>query len=64
MAGRHIYADGKYSKTFKFEDINYSVAGKEDQEAMFLEYCELLNSLDSTAVTKITLNNRRLNKRI
>ena len=58
-----FYADGKYSKTFKFEDINYSVAGKEDQEAMFLEYCELLNSLDSTAVTKITLNNRRLNKK-
>ena len=29
---------------------------------MFLEYSELLNSLDSGATTKITVNNRRLNK--
>ena len=47
---------------FKFEDINYAVASREDKEAMFLEYSELLNSLDSGATTKITINNRRLNK--
>ena len=29
---------------------------------MFLAYSELLNSLDSGATTKITINNRRLNK--
>lgn len=29
---------------------------------MFLEYSELLNSLDSEATTKITINNRRLNR--
>ena len=63
-----VYEDGiftvgkKYSKTFKFTDINYSVASKEDKEAMFLEYSELLNSLDSGATTKITINNRRINK--
>ena len=32
------------------------------KEAMFLEYSELLNSLDSGATTKITINNRRLNR--
>ena len=42
--------------------INYAVASREDKEAMFLEYSELLNSLDSGATTKITINNRRLNK--
>ena len=52
----------KFSKTFKFEDINYAVASREDKEAMFLAYSELLNSLDSGATTKITINNRRLNK--
>jgi hypothetical protein len=48
-----IYDDGifrvgkdKYSKSFKFTDINYAVASREDKEAMFLEYSELLNSLD------------------
>lgn len=43
-------------------DINYAVASREDKEAMFLEYSELLNSFDSGATTKITINNRRLNR--
>ena len=47
----------KYSKTYRFTDINYAVASREDKEAMFLEYSELLNSLDSGATTKITINN-------
>lgn len=65
---KRIWPDGtfqvgnKYSKTFLFSDINYSVASKDDQMAMFLEYCELLNSLEVGATTKITINNRRLNK--
>lgn len=63
-----IYSDGifqvgknKYAKTYKFEDINYAVASGDDQQGMFLEYCQLLNSLDSGATTKLTINNRRLN---
>ena len=40
----------------------YAVASREDKETMFLEYSELLNSLDSGATTKITINNRRWNK--
>ena len=61
-----IYKDGvfligkdKYSKIFKFTDINYAVASKPDKEAMFLNYGELLNSLDSGATTKITILNRK-----
>ena len=63
-----IWPDGifrvgnKFSKSFRFEDINYAVASKEDKEAMFLAYCELLNSLDSGATTKITINDRKLNR--
>ena len=64
-----IYDDGifkvgseLYSKTFKFTDINYAVASRDDKESMFLEYSELLNSLDSGATTKITIVNHRLNR--
>ena len=60
--GISLVGRSKYAKTFKFEDINYAVASREDKEAMFLEYSELLNALDSGATTKITINNRRLNK--
>ena len=56
------YGSAKIIKTYKFSDINYAVASREDKEAMFLEYSELLNSLDSGATTKITINNRRLNR--
>ncbi|WP_394960072.1 VirB4-like conjugal transfer ATPase, CD1110 family [Candidatus Allofournierella merdavium] len=65
---RRIWSDGifqvgpQFSKTFSFTDINYQIAGKEDKTAMFLNYSELLNALDSGASTKITINNRRLNK--
>ena len=52
----------KFSKTFKFTDINYLVASREDKESMFLTYSELLNSLDSGATTKITVYNQSVNQ--
>ena len=52
-----FYVGNKYSKSWRFTDINYQVASKEDKESMFLIYSELLNSLDSGATTKITINN-------
>ena len=65
---QRIWPDGifqhgtKFSKSFRFSDINYSIASKEDKTEMFLDYSELLNALDSGASAKITLNNRRINK--
>ena len=53
--------NGKYSQTWRFSDINYSLASYEDQRDMFTAYCGVLNSLPTDAVTKITIHNRRLN---
>ena len=53
----------RYSKTFKFTDINYMVASQEAQKKLFLAYAALINSLDCGATTKITLNNRHLNRK-
>lgn len=60
--GIFLVGKNKYSKCFKFIDINYAVASNEDKEAMFIDYSELLNSLDTGAMAKITINNRRINK--
>ncbi len=60
--GIFLVGTDKYSKSFKFLDINYAVASKEDKEAMFIDYSDLLNSLDTGATAKITINNRRINK--
>ena len=66
---RRLWPDGvfqfgsKYCKTLRFSDINYAIASKEDKTAMFLSYSELLNALDTGSTTKITINNKRLNRR-
>ena len=52
----------KYSKTIRFSDINYAIASKEDKTSMFLGYSELLNALDTGSTTKITINNKHLNR--
>ena len=60
--GIFMVGNNKYAKTFRFEDINYAVASKEEQEAMFLEYSDLLNSFDSGATYKITIMVKKLDK--
>lgn len=66
---RRIWPDGvfqygtKYSKTIRFSDINYAIASKEDKTSMFLGYSELLNALDAGSTTKITINNKRINRK-
>lgn len=63
---RTIYEDGilkvgnRFSKSFVFRDINYQVAGKEDKEKLFRLYEDFLNSLDSSATAKITIQNRQM----
>ena len=65
---RRIWEDGifqvgsQFSHTWKFSDINYQVASLEDKKVMFLDYSELLNSLDAGSIAKITVNNRTLNR--
>lgn len=62
-----VYSDGifmtgkdRYSKTFKFTDINYAVSSKEDKESHFLKYSEILNSLENGISSQITIINRKL----
>ena len=59
---QEIYSDGifkvgknKYSKSFRFDDINYKVASDEDKEAMFLQYCDIsmLSRIDLNPRTEI-----------
>lgn len=54
--------DNKYSKTYRFEDVNYSIAKQEEQEGIFLGYCSVLNSFDTSADIQITVHNNRVNK--
>lgn len=61
-----IYEDGifcsgnKYSKSHRFLDINYKISSGEDKKNLFLSYSDLLNSFDSSVMTKITINNRKV----
>ena len=59
---RRIWDDGifqvapeLYSKTFRFPDINYLSASLDTQRRLYDSYTDLLNCLDSDALTKITV---------
>lgn len=56
-------AGNRYCKSFRFYDINYIVASQQAQMAMLRNYAAMINSLDTTATTKITINNRRFNRK-
>ena len=64
---RRIYTDGiwqvgqKYSKTWRFSDINYAASSLDDRRSIFRSYGAVLNSLPPDATAKITIINRRLN---
>ncbi len=66
---RRIWPDGVflcgqdgYSRSYRFTDVNYAVASKENKLAMFLDYSELLNALDSGTCAKITIHNRKVDR--
>ena len=47
---------GHYSKSYRFQDINYTTTTEGEQLSIIERYCKLLNSLD--VEFKITLNNK------
>ena len=69
IPSKRIYQDGvfqvsgKFSKTWRFFDVNYAVASPEKQRELFMTYCSFLNSLPIRATAKITLFNRQLNQK-
>ncbi len=67
---KRIWNDGiflvekdKYSKTFKFTDINFIVAGEEDKEQMVVDYIDILNSFETDMLVKISILNSNINEK-
>ena len=65
----NIFGDGifqigkeRFSKSYKFMDINYNFASEDEQVIMFRKYSEILNSFDSELETQITICNHRINE--
>ncbi|MCR5097767.1 MAG: conjugal transfer protein TraE [Lachnospiraceae bacterium] len=49
---------GQYSKLIRFHDISYSLASKEEQDAIFEDWSEFHNYFDSSIPYSITLRSR------
>jgi len=60
--GIFLLGKNRYSKSFKFTDINYIVANEEDKEAMFLDYMQILNSFECEMLVKISIVNSNMNE--
>ncbi len=52
----------RYSKTYKFEDLNYAIATDEEQERIFIGYCDVINSFDSAIDIQMTVHNNKINR--
>ena len=48
----------KYSKCYRFCDINYTTATEEEQVGIFERYCRFLNSLDCNYKITVTIRTR------
>ena len=57
-----ISADGSYSKTIKFSDINYLLNTNEDKSAIFDGWCEFLNYFDSSIKFQLSFVNLSVNR--
>ena len=66
---KRVYGDGifevggKFSKSWRFFDINYKAEAYDKQVQLFMAYCAFLNALPLDAGVKITLFKRRLNQK-
>ena len=49
-------AKNRFSKSYRFQDINYTTTNEDEQIDIFERYCKFLNSLDCNY--KITVNNK------
>ncbi|NCB94478.1 MAG: PrgI family protein [Clostridia bacterium] len=50
-----------YSKTIRFQDINYQLAQNEDKNAIFENWCDFLNYFDSTIHFQLSFINHKSN---
>ena len=57
--GTVMVSPGTYCRSVRFSDIDYKLARREDREAMFERWCEILNSFDATVSVDLTCINRR-----
>ena len=62
---RNMFPDGlcrldgtTFSKTIAFEDVNYRLAGPDDQRDIFERLCDFYNGYDPTIGVQVTLSNR------
>ncbi|GAA6396749.1 VirB4-like conjugal transfer ATPase, CD1110 family [Solibaculum mannosilyticum] len=51
-----------YSMTVRFSDINYAVASRENKEAMFLGWSEVLNAVSPTVQAKMSVICKKINR--
>ena len=63
---RKIYRDGiwlcggRYSKMWRFQDMNYAVASEADQAEILMRYCSVINAWPDDAYVQVLTNNRRI----
>ena len=69
LSFRQMYPDGlcrltdtAWSRCIEFEDVNYQLAGQDDQTAIFEALCDMYNAHDASIGMELTLICRKVNR--
>ena len=60
--GIFVVGNNLYSKTFRFSDINYNIAGNEEKQELMKGYWAVINSFGSGVTVKLTINNHKFDR--
>lgn len=62
--GTFYLPNGNYSATWRFTDVNYGVAAKEEKKNIFFGWGDLLSGLPEGVSSKVTIFNRRRDRNL
>ena len=54
---------GTFTKTYKLQDVNFSIAPEDEQIAIFKNFMDLLNSFDEATKWQFTIFNHEIDKK-
>ena len=60
--GIFVVGNNLYSKTFRFSDINYNIAGNEEKQELMKGYWAVINSFGAGVTVKLTINNHKFDR--
>lgn len=54
--------DGTFSKMYPIQDINFRIASQQEQESIYIKYCDIINSVNQNCTMQLFINNTNIDQ--